>query len=157
MRPSRQGSTKPRQRLGAAVSAVLAVYLTTWLGLLPVFQVVHLGLAGHEHFYCADHDQFEDVQRDSAVGDPDAHSTADRNTADTASLKTASGPSPQRHVACTVLNLVTSRNPMSVTSQLALDRHPDQRCTLASVRLPEFTASPLLLAAPKTSPPGRAA
>jgi len=148
---------RTRRGITAKVSSALAIYLTVWFGLFPLLQVAHLAFADHDHLYCSERGQIEDVPRAAArdLGPASAFDAARASTAlrsDRAEQYGAAG-----HAACALLNHKTARDPLALTAQPELISHPDPPCPPTEAHAVAVTQLCLLSAAPKTSPPPRAA
>jgi hypothetical protein len=142
-------SSARKNRFRAVARVGLSVYLALSLGLFPLLRVAHLVLADHGHRYCDKHQQFEDVPRDSVgvlVG-------AARGA--TAHIWSGSKPSPkpQQHLACSLLNSGVSCNGTPLPNQPPAVARPAQIQATACGQQETFVSCPLLLTAPKTSPP----
>jgi hypothetical protein len=126
-----------------AIRALAASCLVLWIGLLPLGQMLHLASASHGHRQCPTHNQIEDVAegQGSSVDDALAGPTVRDNS------------TPERHVACSVLNWDISRklylshpgfSPSPASRPAAVEAE-----TVATFHIPWA----LILIAPKNSPP----
>jgi hypothetical protein len=139
-------------RCRTLMSAVLSL-CAVWIAFLPLLQGAHIRLADHGHRFCPEHAQLEDVDRDRASILADL--PGDRRSGDHVSpwLRNARGTRPHLHVACSLLNHHTSSGLLQPHCEPAATTQTDQPRTLAPLRPEAFAQCPLLLAAPKTSPP----
>lgn len=137
--------------------SALVLYLASWLGLLPLIQVAHLTLADHDHRYCEIHHQIEDVPRANAGQHLDLPVATGLFATSAAALESAAGMPPQSHAPCLVLNHVTYKDPALIDGRSLFDTAGAQVDHQARWQSAMFVPCPLLLSAPKTSPPGLAA
>jgi hypothetical protein len=147
---SRSGNTRAA-RGGAhrAATVMLSVTLATQCGLLPLFSLFHLAFADHDHRFCSEHRQVEDVP----ALDHGARALS-AFTARTAAAwsRSPAASSPLAHLACHVLNGTIAREPVA----LAVTPIPAARVggeTMPAREQGRAPERPLLLSAPKTSPP----
>jgi len=141
------GLTWSRSRAGGAGAAVSAC-LALWLGLFPAFQAAHLVLADHDHCFCSEHSRIEDVPRAASRGVSAPHS-ADSSPR----LGTSPASRPRSNPPDLLLNFSLGREPLLPAAQPAAWRMADSAPALKPRLLEDTVAQPLLLAAPKTSPP----
>lgn len=153
MKPRSSTRPKPvsqcRYGLRGPTRAVLSLVLALCCGALPIATFSHLSTSDHVHRYCAEHDQVEEIEVETA-----AWAAGDEGGALPAALP--AGPLTEgnsAHLACPILNQAVSRTlPLEqgavtfVEPLLVSARRGNWRCPL-------FLACPLLRAAPKTSPP----
>jgi hypothetical protein len=113
--------------------------------------LAHMLRADHSHSYCDEHEQFEDIPLGQTGEAPSG------NSHEGTPLALASGlpPSgPTSHAACPFLNqgaLLTAPLPASAQTSTAILQ--EKSIAVPDSRQADFHACPLLLAAPKTSPP----
>jgi hypothetical protein len=128
---------------------ILAVYLVAWFCLLPLLQAAHFAFADHAHRFCRHHQQIEDIPRrkpsersipGSLIESQNAWS---KSTPRTALL----------HVACALSNTSTLRDPLLHSEQSPAIARAYRIGVLVTSVQEVLRACPLLLNAPKTSPP----
>jgi hypothetical protein len=132
---------------------LLAAFLVFLLGLAPTLQLAHLATADHGHRFCDEHHQVEDLPHGAAVGwnRQPASSATKGNHAPTA--QEGQMPQGQAHAACLFLNQATSRVSLPSPAQTPAAIEYAQGFVLVCSRQQDFVPCPLLLSAPKTSPP----
>jgi hypothetical protein len=136
-----------------AIRVALAVYLAFWFALFTVLQVVHLSDSHHAHRFCEEHQQFEEVAREDGVAEGMLGTfPAVRGPASSPVATVHPGPS-LTHVSCSILNYSTSRHPVLLLVQASVSVESAPGIARAFWRQKDFLCCPLLLTAPKTSPP----
>jgi hypothetical protein len=145
--------SKSIARFRSPIGIALSVYLAAWLGFFPLLQIAHLTLDSHTHRFCEQHHQIEEFSHE-APSDPDSlRESTDKSRVKSKWITDRAESKPQQHIACSVLNYSTSRDPIVLSDQPAAVIQPGQPNAPASSRETEFLPCPLLLTAPKTSPP----
>ena len=140
------------KRTRSAIRVVLAGYLALWFGLSPILQAAHLVTSDHAHRFCEEHHRFEDVARGQGIHETMAGALSGRRPA-ASSLAAAPSAPRQPHVACAILNHCTSLDPLLPFGRASASAELDQHIVRQSRRQESFLSCPLLLTAPKTSPP----
>jgi hypothetical protein len=134
-----------------ALRSLLASYLVCLLGVSPVLGLAHLLTADHGHSYCDEHHQIEDVP----LGPLDAaRSGTSRERESLARAKGLPNPGSTPHTSCPFLNyggLHTA--PLPAGGQTATVVQEQKSLAAQTSGQGDFPSCPLLLAAPKTSPP----
>jgi hypothetical protein len=129
---------------------VLSVYLAAWIGFFTLIPIAHIVFADHGHRYCSEHRQIEDIPRD----DGQAQNQLSVHTSSHGSWSVETPVSQSLlHIACSILNYVSSPFPLLHTDQSPTLECSDQPQLLASVRQERLVLRSALLVAPKTSPP----
>jgi hypothetical protein len=144
--------SRPHTRgLPVALQLGVAVCLAAWIGLLPVSQFFHYAFASHDHRYCNDHQQFEDLPRTASPIGRDG--LLDGSFEPSSGLSQGSTTGPQQHLACPFLN-----GGSSLKFQERADARSTRSARVACLqaereRFAPPPSIPLLLRAPKTPPP----
>jgi hypothetical protein len=145
--------TRSRSHFRSAVRCVVLFYLTVWLGAGTTLGIVHIESSEHGHRYCPEHDQIEAVEHGNE-GDAEALA-AGREVSDSSSLavETAARLAPHSHVACALMNGLSSRTTATPdTHGVVIASTDDSKPAVAlSERITAFDS--VLFVAPKTSPP----
>lgn len=134
-------------------SQLLAAYLAFFLGLAPVVHLAHLVSGEHGHAYCAEHRQIEDVPRDTLPASAPSRVTPARAQAPFPSAEGAPGRAAEAHAACLILNGCALQAPLLASAQTSVVVLADRGADSERPQQGSFALCPLLLAAPKTSPP----
>jgi hypothetical protein len=140
---------KRRAELRWTAGSVLSVYLVAWLALIPLLQMFHLAFADHDHRFCERHHQIEDVPRRN----PAEPWRPNEITAGESAWSKRSPHAMLLHVACAVLNQGTFRDPAVPSGSPLIAVQSDRSPGFVTSVQVVLRACPLLLTAPKTSPP----
>ena len=145
-----------RQELRQTLKINLLMGFGIWFGLLPLFQLTHILFANHNHIYCAEHHQIEDVvlAPDRATeGLEQPHYFP--NSVQPSLLK-GSARLTQSHLACLVLNQGSLRDPaIQSQAQSPIPCNLVANHAAGALKFIPATCS-LFLIAPKHSPPSAA-
>jgi hypothetical protein len=133
----------------ADLRTLLAACLAVCVALPSTLQLAHLATADHGHSYCDEHHQFEDVPRRALVAQEDQ--PVDASGSPTA--KRLPGSQSLIHVACSCLNCSSLQAPFPGPAQAPAAVPSRPTVTPAGSQQAAFAVCPLLLSAPKTSPP----
>ncbi|MFH0902440.1 MAG: hypothetical protein V2A73_17560 [Pseudomonadota bacterium] len=154
-RPMRQGKRAFVERARSVLRAALAGYLAAWFVSSPLVQVAHLVFADHNHHYCEKHHQVEDIPGKGPAADAHpADATAAGGEDGSRRLTIPTGSTHSAHVGCSILNSGTTRDPRLLhRSYPAPVGQPLFTGSLVLLWPDGFVSCPLLLTAPKTSPP----
>jgi hypothetical protein len=139
--------------IAVAARVSILAYLAVWLGAGTTIQLLHVRFADHDHRYCPEHQQVEDVSLQRAAGTDVVGTVRGVFHRAYSLLQTQAPAAPQGHVACVFLNALSSRNALAPGGLQPAEtiREP---ATLASAISERICASrTLLLVAPKQSPP----
>jgi len=145
----RHGTTE-LSRLRGPLGIGFSLLVAAWFCLLPVFHAVHLAFADHDHTSCLEHHRIEDVPRTNPAlrAIPAAVAKLPQWTAN------RTDPAPQPHDPCAILGLTIAQGSMVSLRQSTTEAGVDDRPGLAPAsRQEHLPGRPLLLSAPKTSPP----
>jgi hypothetical protein len=149
---SRNIRHSPRSLAGAAARFSMLAYLAVWLGAGSGIELLHVRIADHGHRYCAEHQQ---VEEDSLQGArADVRGTAgDLSRGDLPGVQAGARSTLQSHLACTFMNALSSRNPLSTAGHRCAPAN--HAAAVPAIVLPERIAASFatLLVAPKQSPP----
>ena len=131
--------------------ATLSLWLVLWLGFFPVLQSLHLALADHDHCFCQEHHQIEDVPRRAcSVSRADLEPEGDAGPSRVSRDRKVSGP------ADLLLNF-SLQNSISKRVQPTWIPRDGQFQDVASRPADVISSFSHILVAPKTSPPSLAA
>jgi hypothetical protein len=135
--------------LGPSMSGVLYAYLALWLSLFPVFQAAHLAFADHAHCFCHEHLRIEDVPRRELW-----RSQAEQWLGPDSRRRSVLASRPQtNNPPDSLLNFSLSRDPVLLAAGPVAVQLADVIPTSGPAQLEGSAPQPLLLLAPKTSPP----
>jgi hypothetical protein len=132
-------------------SGAICSYLALWLALFPVFQAAHLTFADHAHCFCHEHLRIEDVPR----AEPSESRAGDRLGHDS-HLRSLRAARPRTNPPDTLLNFGLDREPTLPDSRPAATQLGDMVATSLPAQVGASAPQPILLLAPKTSPPSLA-
>lgn len=140
---------RTKSRSGRLVlRGLLAAYLACFVGGDRLLGFAHLAFSEHRHAFCAEHDQFEDLPKAiDSVRETSAPSSPER-TAKAAMLSSFAA-----HTACLFLNGRTFQAPLQLVDQTPSVAPANQILDPLCSRQDIVPVCPLLLSAPKTSPP----
>jgi len=145
--------TRSRSHFRSAVRCVVLFYLTVWLGAGTTLGIVHVESSEHGHRYCPEHEQIETVEQGNE-GDAEALA-AGLEVSDSSSpaVETAERSASHSHVACAVMNGLSSRTTATLTTHgVVMANTDDSKLAIALFdRIAAFDS--VLFVAPKTSPP----
>jgi hypothetical protein len=131
---------------------LLSAYLVLFLGFAPVLGLAHLAAGDHFHRFCEEHQQIEDVAR-TPQDNRDRRPTLPPAGENRTSLRGGvPGPLGDTHVACSFLNHAPARASLPSPTHES-DVVLQKRAVPESLGRGKFSPRPLLLSAPKTSPP----
>ncbi|MDD5307653.1 MAG: hypothetical protein PHU25_10075 [Deltaproteobacteria bacterium] len=149
----KQSRRAHRQLLAGAARVGLLAYLVVWLSAGIAIQLLHVRSADHGHRYCPEHQQVEDVIA-AGAGDAIARGTPRGVFRGERALVQDEATTPrQGHVACTFLNASSSRNLLSPGGSQCAAIFKEPPAPASAVSKAIAASCPLLLIAPKHSPP----
>ncbi len=131
---------------------MVSTCLSVAFSLAPLLPALHVTFASHDHRYCVEHHQTEDVTRSEAyswVGLQELRSGAQAEKA----LRVFDTPRrTSGHIACAIASHSPSRDPLVLTEEIDCFCAP--RLTHHALTQNEDVPGPIpLFLAPKTSPP----
>ena len=132
-----------------ATQAPLVLGLVVWLGLIPLFQVAHFVFADHDHRFCEHHHRIEDIPR----REPSQRWTLDKIVEGQNAWSTRGREAMLLHAPCAILNHTPLRESLLIAGGPCAIVRSDQNRVLITSTQEIVRARPLLLTAPKTSPP----
>jgi hypothetical protein len=135
-----------------ALRGLLAAYVACFVGGERLLGFAHLAFSDHRHAFCEEHGQFEDLPKSSASAREASAPSSPDWTARGALASTFVA-----HTACLFLNGRTFQAPLQLTAQVPIVAPANQLLDQLCSRQDGVPVCPLLLSAPKTSPPFRAA
>ena len=149
--------TRSCSRFRDVIRLGVLAYLAVVLGAGAALRNVHLESSEHGHRYCLEHEQFEAIEH----GD-EGHSealVADREVADPSSsaVENAERSAPRSHVACAVMNGLSSRTTAIPNTRVVFVADVDTPKPVIAIPQRNAAFDSILFVAPKTSPPASAA
>ncbi len=141
-------SNSNRRRF-SSMSLGISIYLAFLFGFSPILQVLHLKFASHEHHFCLKHFRIEDVFHKQKLQEK----FAEVEKYSSFSPIEDSDPQEDLHIACPVLNHLSSKTPIlpnDICSSLGLDQ---VKCQSLVSNDDSVFITTVFLFAPKTSPP----
>jgi hypothetical protein len=140
-------------RYAVSLKALVSVCLILTIGLIPVLFALHIIFASHAHRYCVEHGQIEDVEI-KAQGRPSTLESLEYSSSKGYScVKDASRSATKSHLACTILNNHLSRNQLFPGSCRYAIAGSDSAKYIGNIPDNIEPSCPLVLLAPKQSPP----
>ena len=127
---------------------LLAAYLACFVGGDRLLGFAHLAFSDHRHAFCEEHGQFEDLPKPSTS----ARETSDPISPD-GTARGALASTFVSHSACLFLNGRNLQAPLQVADQVPTVALESNDRNQVGPRQDAIVTCPLLLSAPKTSPP----
>ncbi|MBN2575492.1 MAG: hypothetical protein JXP73_13090 [Deltaproteobacteria bacterium] len=136
-----------------ALRNLAAASVVGLVGLAPSIQLAHLASLDHGHQYCEEHHRIEDIPRGRRQATYAAWATLTRERIPLPIATAEHEYAPNAHVPCPILNCCALCVPLLTSGQTAGAVVADRGVAADRPCQEGFVICPLLLSAPKTSPP----